>query len=267
MHAAARHGRDAVAAQLLRRHNVDIEARNQDGWTPLHAAASNGHRSTLEFLLSRSAILEAKDESGETPCHKAVRKGRDDVLRCLLERGADPNAANNAGWTPLLTAARFIQRVLVTELLLDFGASIEAVTQDGHTPLRLAVHNQNAKVARLLRERAEVQAQAKAGWTPLHVTACDNGNEKVTELLLLRGSDPNAREVNGGWTPLHLAALFNKNLAVAEMLLKHGADPDARDNNGDSPLHLAASDAMANLLLNQGSKIEATNHVSPRKWW
>lgn len=60
--------------------------------------------------------------------------------------------------------------------------------------------------------------------TALHVAAhC--GHVRVAKLLLDRKADPNARALNG-FTPLHIACKKNR-IKVVELLLKHGASIEA----------------------------------------
>src|SRR3989337_1522400 len=57
---------------ILLDHGTDIEARDNNGWTPLHDAASNGHQATAAFLLERGANIEARDNNGRTDLHHAA---------------------------------------------------------------------------------------------------------------------------------------------------------------------------------------------------
>ena len=60
--------------------------------------------------------------------------------------------------------------------------------------------------------------------TALHVAAhC--GHVRVAKLLLDRKADPNARALNG-FTPLHIACKKNR-IKVVELLLKYGASIEA----------------------------------------
>ena len=47
---------------------ADLEARNENGWTPLHKAARySGHPGRIVALLKAGADLEARTELGNTP--------------------------------------------------------------------------------------------------------------------------------------------------------------------------------------------------------
>jgi len=63
---------------------------------------------------------------------------------------------------------------------------------------------------------------------------------------------------------LHWAAMHD-NPTLAELLLKKGADPNAKDVNDRSPLHWAAlrgHPAMAKFLLANGAKVDAIDFNS-----
>ncbi|KAB5582967.1 DYW family of nucleic acid deaminases-domain-containing protein [Coniochaeta sp. 2T2.1] len=60
------------------------------------------------------------------------------------------------------------------------------------------------------------------GRTALHLASCEM-YPKIVELLLERGADPNARDVNGR-APLSEAALWGR-LENVKILIKHGANP------------------------------------------
>lgn len=74
----------------------------QGGFTALHYAAREGHRSTARMLLEGGTDLDhptGGDES--TPMLVAVINGHYDLARDLLERGADPNLTSDDGAAPL----------------------------------------------------------------------------------------------------------------------------------------------------------------------
>ena len=76
------------------------------------------------------------------PLHYAARGGPTDMI-CLLvnELGADVNAVGNDGNTPLHDAALVSESVEVVRLLVDeFGADVGAKNHNGHTPLHVAAY-------------------------------------------------------------------------------------------------------------------------------
>lgn len=55
-----------------------------------------------------------------------------DIVESLLRNGMDPNYRNNAGFTPIHYAA-FANNLQIMQLLVQYGANIHAVTDNGDT--------------------------------------------------------------------------------------------------------------------------------------
>jgi len=81
----------------------------------------------------------------------------------------------------------------------------------------------------------------KIGWTLLHQASCNN-SYAVAETLLSRGADANAAG-RSGETPLHLA----DSVRMANILMVGGADPNRLDDNKMSPLDFANGEKNAAL--------------------
>jgi ankyrin repeat protein len=81
-------------------------AINRDGWTPLHYACSGPDNGVAAFLIAQGAELNARSDNGTTPLMMAARYGSGDLVPLLLKAGAEPRAANEQE----LTAADFAQR-------------------------------------------------------------------------------------------------------------------------------------------------------------
>ena len=56
-------------AELLLANKAEVNAKDNNGVTPLHLAAFNGHKDVAELLLANKAEVNAKDNDGETPLH------------------------------------------------------------------------------------------------------------------------------------------------------------------------------------------------------
>jgi ankyrin repeat protein len=70
---------------------ADVNARDQDGLTPLHVAASQTSGDMLDLLISRRADVNAVDKMGRTPLHWAAGCGgaamsREDEVKLLAQK-------------------------------------------------------------------------------------------------------------------------------------------------------------------------------------
>lgn len=65
-----KHG-DPRIAELLLDQGANVHARDADGKTPLHYAASRGNGASLVLLLDRRAEIDSRDDFGRTPLHDA----------------------------------------------------------------------------------------------------------------------------------------------------------------------------------------------------
>ena len=63
-------------------------------------AAEKGNLSLIEALIGSGVNIECRDENGWTPLLKAVYEGHITVSVFLLDQRADVNAKNKYGWTP-----------------------------------------------------------------------------------------------------------------------------------------------------------------------
>ena len=98
---------DAIA--LLEEGEVDKDARNINGCTPLHFAVEAQNKTMIESLLQFKADPDIQDneEVGmNTPLHKAVEKNMLDVVDLFLQCGADGTKQNKHGFTSLHIAAK-----------------------------------------------------------------------------------------------------------------------------------------------------------------
>jgi hypothetical protein len=143
---AALAGEHFQTADLLRHNGSDPHVQGRYKSIPIHSAANMGNFDVVQKLIEWDADVDAVDEDGWTPLYWASRGLRfkdGSVLRLLLERGADVNAragrdpgAGGDGFTPLHRASSY-RAPEVVRLLLEHGADVEAVSVDGKTALQV----------------------------------------------------------------------------------------------------------------------------------
>ena len=180
----------AKAALELIEKKVDINAKDKEGYTPLHTAVKVGNTATVWALIAKGADINAKDKYDWTPLHWAALKGNTAVARLLLDKKATINAEDKDGWTPLHLAARY-GRVDVARLLLDNNANVNVKSKNGWTPLHWAARKGSVEVARLLLENdANVNAKITKGFysrkTPLWVARATSWRNTEAVQTLLR---------------------------------------------------------------------------------
>jgi ankyrin repeat protein len=100
LHEAARTN-DVAAARQAIADGIDINARDHDGFTPLHCAAAEYSLDVALILLEAGADIEASDRDGNTPlCTAAFDATSHGMITLLRGRGADPYHRNRDGKTP-----------------------------------------------------------------------------------------------------------------------------------------------------------------------
>ncbi|PHJ24441.1 ankyrin repeat-containing protein [Cystoisospora suis] len=196
---------------ILESPSVDVNLPDQvQGWSPLiHclSAAPAGDTSILRRLLKVSGCnVHAEDGDGNTALHWAALLNQPEAVEVLLNRGASRNAVNAAKETALHVAVKEGNEEVV-QLLIEKHFNVNAKDADGLTPLHIALGQREVNLANLLlqAENLDVKEAGDAkGNTPLHVAVAE-GLHGFAEKLIERGFSPEARNLAGD-TPDDLRA-------------------------------------------------------------
>ncbi|KAL9027888.1 MAG: hypothetical protein Q9196_003660 [Gyalolechia fulgens] len=140
------------------------------------------------------------------PLQIAAYSGHVRIARFLLECGASADATDNYGRSALHCAAEAeMDETLMVELLLDYGANLQAVDWFLRTPLMHAASTGKLDLLQVLvAGGADLQTQDRWCQTALH-HAADSGSVSTFRSLLIGASDHDlAYEDHDGWTPLSL---------------------------------------------------------------
>ncbi len=90
------------------------------------------------FSKAGAALVNQKNLGGATALHLACREKDLEIVKILIESGADVNVVDNEGWTPVMRAALAGEDKIVN-LLLDNGAKLVFVNSAGESAMYHAV--------------------------------------------------------------------------------------------------------------------------------
>lgn len=254
LHLAAMYAHHMCTKVLLDYDDAVKDAINKQGLTPLLRALlcyQTGLKlqfyKTLKFLVDIGCDCNLCPNLNLSPLYLAIVK-EDPALICLLVNGgADVNAVYNNGLTPLLlVVSNKTVNYSSLKLLLDAGASPDICNIDGSTPLHIATAKGDIKaVIHLLAAKANLNITNNLDETPLWIAVNDN-NYDLVNILIQFGADINYRNKQKK-LPLVLLPILSQSLKILELLLESGVRIRTEGKMGQTPLYLAVG--LKNLYL------------------
>ena len=234
------------AIQFLVEQNGSIEAKDNEGFTPIDYAASLYN---FKFLIKLGSKLKSVNET----LLFAARENNEEVFQHLVEKyNANIEFKNDQGETALHLAAKNSTDVGVVQYLLIKKVDVNSVDNEGKTPaFNVGLQFDGDVLLDVLNERkADFFVKDNSGMTVLH-HASNYGRPDMAKYLIEKGLEVNDK-TNNGLTPLHFVSR-NKtadSCILIKQLVKSKADIEARDESGQTPLHLASKNgALMNVKL------------------
>ncbi|MDH1791537.1 ankyrin repeat domain-containing protein [Stenotrophomonas sp. GD03819] len=254
---------------------LDPNAREVNQRTPLHYAR---HPEAIAELIEIGANPNLGDVNGQTPLHVNLSKEKSICpmarVQALLEGGANINHADKNGVTPLLSALEARRPTEFIEALVEAGADLNAVSNDGQGVLCWSTAEGDVENTKLLIALgADINAVSNTGMSVLNYCARFEQFE-CARVLLDAGADPTVANADN-LTPLHLLAhgptdqwakLMGEQPQRAELvskMIEAGADINAVDKSGNTALHFAAQgkqDNVVRTLIDQGATVSIQNN-------
>ena len=254
----------------------------------------------VTLLVQAGIDLNAKNDKGETALVTAIHNSKQDLVSRLLQEGADPNVSDHKGWTALHVASHCGGRTHLMDPLFEAGINVNAASDNGMTALHVAVRNawldDGKAVRKLLEHRADANATTQNGSTPLGMAILGQfAAAKVVEMLLEHGANVNAvmssrkekaddsededsdgsqdsegydeddeDDDDGKEAPLHAAIASKEEDDDGKEAPLHTAIARKEDDDDDkeTPLHAAIArkhQDISLLLLNSGADTDTTN--------
>ena len=303
LHLAAENGHLSMVKLLIER-GAEVDRPNSLGRSPLHLAVACGHGSTVDFLmksgtdagrmvslfsgndkvLRRVWVRKLKDGNldGEeksltgNSLHLAILND-EKMVKFLLEKKVPQVAGDELDYTPLALALER-RKWASARLLIERGADVHAVTDDGKTTVMLICNSvpgdQMELLDLLLEAKVDVNKADSLKGTALFEAVNYRNGVRVVEKLLAAGANPNVVDALGN-TPL-LRSASRAKIETATLLVKAEADPNVKSpQSNDSPVlsvlisTLFADDVseeqraavfdLAQLMVDSGADINAVN--------
>jgi ankyrin repeat protein len=302
LHGAASSGKASIVRYIMRNLTIEdsnmlLSKRSEYGETVMHAVVRGGSAKVAGIILGAGADATVGDTISSSPLHYAASFGHKALSYQILEQTRDPNPRTEGGNTPLHLAAlagklEFMQQFFedCSRLALQIDVNAENVSKQ--TPFMLALVQGREDAAKFLLERTPVSKPDIRGNYPIHFAAFYGFDSIVTALLthdgasskdslgrttlsnaaitgqtrtvkLLATGSPELLNIRNQAesTPVLDAIMYN-HLDCAHYLLDSGAEYEVMDEQGNSLLHAAAWSGdmpMVQRLLKAGCRVDAAN--------
>ncbi|AEM22384.1 ankyrin repeat-containing protein [Brachyspira intermedia PWS/A] len=198
---------------------VDINSRNEEGFTPLLYAINYDQLEAMKALLSYSNVIDiemslnnytnvysVKGENfsgevlfnGTTPLQYAIFKGNTNAVNLLIESGSDMRKKDYNGYCSLFYASAFSNPDMIHFLLSKDSSLTREKSLSGRSVMHFAAMygNNNAISYYLSNTFLSINAQDNDGNTPLHY-ANEKGYATTIELLVKSGAKTDIKNNEG----------------------------------------------------------------------
>jgi len=236
---AADHGQNHLATKLLKDPDIDINAKDRLGASPLNYAIVRENMDLLKELLLRKDLDVTWQEKTTILSSPTYFKENEDIIFNLLSfrNDLDLSVENNDGYNVFHLAAA-CENPKIIRLFMEYsGATISEPTPQQYSTIGINSLNGYSQD------------------TPLHIAVEKGYINTIKELLSYPRVNINAKDADH-FTPLHSAVKYRGDMEIIQLFLHDPrTDPNITNNKGETPLHLAAKarrNDIYNLLLGDG---------------
>jgi ankyrin repeat protein len=270
---------------------VDVNAADANGRTPLHYAAEQDNAALATFFIAMGANVNAEDFSGQTPLAVCAERGTTKASKVIASAGADIHKLTKI---EISIANMALQDIPFLQAILA-PSTMESTDSSERTILHLASEQGNVKAVKAIlaaldsggantvlaaagNRNGPLDKKDKMGLNPLDIALSrpdSRDHMEAAEQLILSGAvstnpiynyfAPAARSANydlrksDGLTPLHFAAREGHEGLIG-FLIEKKANVNIKNSSGATPLHEAVRSGKVNVIrqiIRSGAEINA----------
>lgn len=216
-------------------------------------------------LISEGANVNARNEDGNTPLTCAISNDQVGAARMLLSAGVDAHSAGGI-WNkmPPLFAAAHAGSIGIASLLMEKGAWATEKSTAGQPYFFDLVNSTGASLEgiRFLLERGAIPRSKNLSGRRVIVAAAKKNRTDIVRLLLEYGARATTEDYTGT-SLLSIVIDQADGLEMARVILQYGGDPNSKFLSGDPVVSAAVSRRMvpfAKLLLEAGARANVTDY-------
>ena len=239
---AVKEGRHEIIKQLLA-HGSNPNQQVYYSGIPLTIASSGGDEVALKILIEGGADVNGMNIEGYSPLLIASQASSVGVVKELLRSGAKPDYGGSVPCTPLVAASK-LGYVSILEELIKAGADVNYVVQKV-TALQVAATNGRLEAVEMLIENGAIVDFLNDEGRSALLFAVENGFIEVVELLLKKSAKVNQID-NSGNSALCIASKYNHS-KIVELLISYKADVNNTLGN-HQPILIAKEESHEELV-------------------
>lgn len=229
--------RKAAEREAEKQRLADIEARAKERTEAYLQEIGLGSVHEISPTSGKTALLMAAGTEGERMAA---------IVESLLMKDADIRAMRQEDGASVMHEAAAAGAVDSMEVLLRWGAALEAQTETGLRPVHFAaMAGQVEAVEFLVQAKAKFDSKSTDGITPLFAAAAKD--QVDTAFILVQAGAAVDQLDDAGRTLLHIAALNNAG-GIARFGLDFAIDPAIKDNDGKTASQLAKKNKSTKVL-------------------
>ena len=257
-HIAARFEHLNLCKTLIDIHNFDVDMTNSMGWTVLHFSAQSGSHDLIDFFVKKGVNVLLETRAGNNSLHIAASNGHLSLWETLITKyKLDVKMTDNDGWTALSFAAENGSYELI-EFFVEKKIGIYQKTNDGKNCLHIAASKGHFNLCKTLIEKINfnVDMVDNKKWTALHYAA-QKGSYELMNYFIAKGTDV-LLKTKDGLNCLHIAA-SNGHLNLCKTLINEiNFDVNIADDEGRTALYCPAqsgNDELFGFIADKGTNI------------